>query len=206
MSKKRSSEVLSDLPPLDHKLAYRLLRERDAQRAERASNIFEVKNVRRSGSTITGLVGGTHKPYYKCSITLASQNKDTNKQPPSKKKAASRKPPLKSNSNKPNFSLYVGDFSCNCPDWGNPCKHVGALLLQFAKNPKRFQEVPSIPSLLKGLKKSELQDIIVSLSESSNIREKIYSILGYGNDDGEYSDEDSENEDDEDEDEENYYY
>eukprot|EP01112_Ceratiomyxa_fruticulosa_P006751 TRINITY_DN1762_c0_g3_i1.p1 TRINITY_DN1762_c0_g3~~TRINITY_DN1762_c0_g3_i1.p1 ORF type:complete len:206 (-),score=34.78 TRINITY_DN1762_c0_g3_i1:107-724(-) len=200
MNKKRSNEVLSELPALNPKLAYRLLWERDTERAERATHISAVKSTRKIGSTITGLVEGNHRPFYKCSIELAPQSNDTTNK--SESPAAKKRSNVKTTTRKAkksDFSSYISDYSCNCPDWGDPCKHVGALLLCFAKHPDRFQEVPSISSLLKGCKKSDLEELILSLSETSKVRDQIYTYFGYisDGDEDDFNESDSEDESEE---------
>ncbi len=53
----------------------------------------------------TGKVPGTHKSFYRCSVIfnrLHVQHEE-----------------------------HVVTWNCNCPDWGNPCKHIIALCLQW---------------------------------------------------------------------------
>lgn len=50
----------------------------------------------------------------------------------------------------PGCSHLIQSFSCTCPDYAAPCKHVGALIMEFCEEPHRFrQSAPLLPQLRK---------------------------------------------------------
>lgn len=55
-------------------------------------------------------------------------------------------------------------FSCTCPDWGNPCKHVGALLLHWSTDPDAFARLRSEQDILKSIESLPKKKLVKALS------------------------------------------
>eukprot|EP01113_Clastostelium_recurvatum_P002765 TRINITY_DN11173_c0_g1_i2.p1 TRINITY_DN11173_c0_g1~~TRINITY_DN11173_c0_g1_i2.p1 ORF type:complete len:182 (-),score=34.36 TRINITY_DN11173_c0_g1_i2:98-613(-) len=108
-----------------------MLKKRDSTRAQKASCIYSMcrkqhkgwyessaKQLRRNGAIITGKMPGEHQPYYRCGFKLNLR----------KEKSL-------------DWDTFVVRQWCTCPDWGSPCKHVGALFLLFILESESFTVV-----------------------------------------------------------------
>lgn len=115
--------------------------------------------------------------------------------------------------------LESATYGCTCPDWGNPCKHAGALLLRWATVPERFEKRASQAESIRKIRLLSHADAIralVRLAESdSAIAAKIHKVISRPatvislvededgeSDEGDEGDEEDEEEDEDEEDEE----
>jgi len=72
-------------------------------------------------------------------------------------------------------------WNCSCADWGNPCKHVGALLLSWTNHPDSFVKHSTsgdLMQLLKAKPKEELLDVLNGLLSDGKIASKVEKLLG----------------------------
>lgn len=127
----------------------------DESRYYRAVDInndpYGVYDIYKTDNRICGRVEGQHKNFYRVSVTFKKDPKDKDD--------------------------LIEDWNCSCPDWGDPCKHIGALLLRWASSSSSFKERPSLESLLKRKKKDELIDIIKTVASDQEVEKRIYAIL-----------------------------
>src|SRR6266581_6580817 len=56
--------------------------------------------------------------------------------------------------------------TCTCPyDWGGWCKHIVATCLAMIHQPERIEERPTLDTLLSGLDRKQLHDLVMKLVE-----------------------------------------
>ena len=64
--------------------------------------------------------------------------------------------------------------TCSCPyEWGGWCKHIVATLLACLRAPETIEERPTLESTLEQLKREDLLAILLNLSSSDAIAERI---------------------------------
>jgi len=130
----------------------KFLEDRDERRAERAQGIFDsgdVYSTTRQGKTLKAKVSGNENPYYHITIVLESSlrvlskkvglerclnGKHTNTSGPTHL----RPDGFVFFQQMTRVSDKIIDYNCTCPDWGEPCKHVGAVLLTWSLEPEWF--------------------------------------------------------------------
>jgi len=131
------------------------LESRDPDRAERAEDIVNpearpIRDPSYRGLTLSGRVPGTHADYYRAEVTF-------------------REPKERFSSS--STLLQRASFSCTCPDWGNPCKHVGALLLHWSRHPGSFKRLQTREELVQeigALPKEHLVNALRALAEADD--------------------------------------
>jgi uncharacterized Zn finger protein len=154
------------------------LRSRDSQRYQRAQDlIHSVNNMRLVGDQVLASVDGTQGMYR---VKIKLREADT-------------------------LAGSIVSMQCSCPDWGDPCKHAGAVLLKYAKNPGTIVARPSISDLVQRQDKSVLENLLVSLANRNSAAET-YILAQLDPDGNPASDDDEDYDDDEEDDDDDNYY
>jgi uncharacterized Zn finger protein len=100
------------------------------------------KECKFQGQTISARIPGNHRAYYRAKVTFAPE---------------ARNPECKQRKS------IVKSWNCMCPDWGDPCKHIVALLIHWCTNPHKFTFRPALRDVLTPKSKEDLIELMEKL-------------------------------------------
>jgi len=158
----------TQLPILSRKEVQSLM---DKDRFHRAQEYIEkIYNHYLEVNKIVAQITGQHRSSYKVCVVF---NSDWN---PNNRRAA------------------IQSWNCSCPDWGNPCKHVGAFLLHWLEHNKQYPRRRDWSEILQSKTKPELIEFVLKIVHTyPEVGTKIYPALAEGKEIEESDEEDDGN-------------